>query len=425
VIATRAGLFRVPAEGGTPRQLLVGRPGSFVDLALLSSGHHLLFRQFGFEAGLFVLDLDSGDATRLDWAAAATSVSGVVGYAAPDTVLYIENQGLVGRRLDPSNRRMAGDAFPVVDGISQFAGSASGALTYVATAPVATRMTWRDRQGRPAGTFGPEGDYREVYISRGGQWVMYTAADPAGNLDLWIQDPRAPAANRLTSDPDVDHLAAFSPDGSEVVWEGHRAAGLTLFRQRSDGSGGIRTERVWNRGGGPSDWSPDGRIVLYASQETGTGEDIWVVPMGDKTEPFALIASEFDETDGTISPDGRWLAYASTASGRPEIYLQRLDGWRLVGGPMRVSSGGGEQPAWRSDGSELFYRANDALALVPISGDAERPAGVPQVLFSLAGTTGGFAVAADGQRILVIEGDRETSDSAVVVMDWSGTVKTR
>ena len=425
VIATRAGLFRVPAEGGTPQQLLVGRPGSFVDLALLSSGHHLLFRQFGFDAGLYVLDLDSGDATRLDWAAAATATSGVVGYAAPDTVLYIENQGLVSRRLDPSNRSLAGDAFPVVDGIRQFAGSASGALTYVATAPVATRMTWRDRQGRPAGTFGPEGDYREVYISRDGQRVLYTAADPAGNLDLWIQDPRAPAANRLTSDPDVDHLAAFSPDGSEVIWEGHRAAGLTLFRQRSDGSGGIRTERVWNRAGGPSDWSPDGRFALYASQETGTGEDIWVVPMSDKTEPFALIASEFDETGGTVSPDGRWLAYASTASGRPEIYLQRLDGWRLVGGPMRVSSGGGEQPAWRSDGSELFYRANEALAVVPISGDAERPAGVPQVLFSLAGTTGGFAVAADGQRILVIEGDRETSDSAVVVMDWSSTMKTR
>ena len=241
-------------------------------------------------------------------------MGGVVGYAAPDTVLYIENQGLVGRRPRSSNRSMAGDAFPVVDGIRQFAGQRVGALTYVPGGPVATRMTWRDRQGRPTG-FGPEGDYREVYLRARQVADVHWPPIAGGNLDLWIQDPRAPAANRLTSDPDVDHLAAFSPDGSEVVWEGHRGADLTLFRQRSDGAGGSGPKRVWNRGGGPSDWSPDGPCAV---REPGDrhGEDIWVVPMGGDTEPFALIASEFDENAGKISPDGRWLAYRSTASGQ-------------------------------------------------------------------------------------------------------------
>ena len=161
--------------------------------------------------------------------------------------------------------------------------------------------------------------------------------------------------------------------------------------------------RAWNRGGGPTDWSPDGKFVVYQTQEVNAPNDLWVLPMQDNTEPFPLVASEFDDTEGVLSPDGRWLAYRSTASGQAEIYLQRLDGWRRVGGPLRVSSGVGEQPRWRRDGTELFYLSATTLMATPISRDANRPAGPSRALFAIArgsGTPGrnDYAVSPDGQR---------------------------
>jgi Tol biopolymer transport system component len=260
---------------------------------------------------------------------------------------------------------------------------------------------------------------------------MYAAADQAtGNLDLWIQHPKAPAATRLTNDPDVDHVAGFSPDDREVIWEGHRGGTLTIFRRRSDGADEPRKVRDWNRGGGVNDWSSDGKFVLYQSQEIKTGYDLWVLPMQGDTEPFPLVASEFEEIEGVLSPDGKWLAYCSTAAGQEEIYLQQLDGWRRVGGPLRVSSGGGEQPKWRRDGAELFYLTGTMLMTAAVSRDPDSPVGPPRALFPVGRVPGAagsnhYAVSSDGQRFLLIEGGRETAASAVIIMHWANRIAQR
>ena len=431
IVAGPSGMFRVSAEGGNPRQLFPDRQGVFVDLVILPSGRHLFFRQLGGETGLHVLDLTSGEIRRLEWDVAGTAAGGVVSFVAPDVILHVRNQGLVGRRIDLTTLTSVGDSFPIADGIRAFQGSDGGALTYISGGAVRARLTWRDRNGRSLGGFGPEGDYREVYLSPRGTWLMYTAADQTtGNLDLWIQDPKVPAANRLTNDPDIDHVAAFSPDDREVVWEGHRGSALTVFRRRSDGADDARKVRAWNRGGGPTDWSPDSKFVIYQTQEVNTLNDLWVLPMQDNTEPFPLVASEFDDTEGVLSPDGRWLAYRSTAAGQAEIYLQRLDGSRRVGGPLRVSSGGGEQPRWRRDGTELFYLTGTMLMGAPMSRDADRPAGPSRALFAVARGSGSpgrndYAVSPDGQRFLLIEGGRETAASAVVILHWASQLGLR
>ena len=81
-----------------------------------------------------------------------------------------------------------------------------------------------------------------------------------------------------------------------------------MFRRRSDGADAARKVRAWNRGGGPTDWSPDCKsAVVYQTQEVNTLNDLWVLPMQDNTEPFPLVASEFDDTEGVLSPDRRWL----------------------------------------------------------------------------------------------------------------------
>jgi Tol biopolymer transport system component len=102
---------------------------------------------------------------------------------------------------------------------------------------------------------------------------------------------------------------------------------------------------------------------------------LWLVPVDGDGESFPLIESEFDDSQGQFSPDGRWLAYTSDSSGEQEVYLQRLDGIRLVRGPQLISYRGGEQPRWRSDGTEHFFLSHGRLMVADVDLDADVPAG--------------------------------------------------
>lgn len=191
----------------------------------------------------------------------------------------------------------------------------------------------------------------------------------------------------------------------------------------TDFSSEPRLERDWTGGGGPSDWSPDGRYVLYTSDDgDNTRRNIWAVPMTDDGEPFQLVATPFDESGGAISPDGRWLAYSSDASAQPEIYLQRLDGMERVGGPQRLTTNGGHKPLWRADGRELFFVSGTHLTVVPIDSDADRPAGTARELFDLGGRAEyqDYAVTPDGASILAIVPTEEAAaPPATVILNWA------
>ena len=115
------------------------------------------------------------------------------------------------------------------------------------------------------------------------------------------------------------------------------AGALNLMRRPADGSAPARLVRPWGRAGGTSDCSADGRFVLYHSIDGATGYNLWVVPMDGAGEPSRLTQPGSENTgDGQFSPDGRWLAYTSFATGAQEVYLQRLDGMKLVGRSQRV-----------------------------------------------------------------------------------------
>ena len=148
-------------------------------------------------------------------------------------------------------------------------------------------------------------------FSPDGSKLLYVAADPVtGNQDLWLQDLPEGAPSRFSTAPDVDHLMAFSPDGSQVVWESHIAGDLVIMRRPTDMSAPAEMILEWNRGGGPSDWSPDGTFILYSSNDGATQGNLWAVPL-DGGEARAVIDSEFDDNDGRISPDGTWFAYSA------------------------------------------------------------------------------------------------------------------
>src|SRR5262249_11250233 len=130
----------------------------------------------------------------------------------------------------------------------------------------------------------------------------------------------------------------------------------------------------------PSDWSPDGKFILYYSPTTSTGgEDAMVLPTSGERKPIPFAQSSFTEASAHFSPDGHWIVYSSDESGRSEIYVQTFP---KSGSPIRVTTNGGFEPQWRRDGKELFYLALDGImTAVPVNTTPQFESGTPQRLF--------------------------------------------
>jgi roadblock/LC7 domain-containing protein len=173
----------------------------------------------------------------------------------------------------------------------------------------------------------------------------------------------------------------------------------------------------------PTDWSRDGRFIIYRQDDPKTKSDVWVLPMTGSAEAKPVVRTEANEITGTFSPDGRWLAYASDVSGRYEIYVQRFP----EGDSKRqVTTGGGAHPRWRLDGRELFYYAGDGkLIAAPVRSGESFEVGSAVSLFEFRSGTvqalyAPYAVTADGQQFL-INAIVETEPNAplTVVVNWA------
>ena len=169
-------------------------------------------------------------------------------------------------------------------------------------------------------------------------------------------------------------------------------------------------------------WSRDGRYIAYSTQDPKTGWDLWALPTFGDRKPIPILVAPFVENTPMFSPDGRFVAYTSTESGRHEIYVQTFpDG----GGRWQISNSGGADPSWRGDGKELFYRTPDqklmAVEIRTTGGDVQ--AGIPQALFPVRIRQGNarnkYAASADGQRFLFDAPlGRESMSPTTVVLNW-------
>jgi Tol biopolymer transport system component len=268
-------------------------------------------------------------------------------------------------------------------------------------------MTWFDRTGRQLEATGQPGDYWNPALSHDGQRVAFDIPSPQALGDsIWIADLSRHAQTRLTFGTDSNRYPIWSPDDSRVVFSRQRQNARDLYQKSATGTG---TEEVLFASSDSTnvatDWSADGRFLAFESiaGSRKTGWDIWVLSVKDR-KPALFLGTEFDETDGCFSPDGRWMAYVSNESGRPEVYVQSFPS---PSGKWQVSTGGGAFPKWRRDGKELFYRASDGklMSVEVKTGDAFQ-AETPRPLFAprLKTTSSRdreFDVSADGQRFLV------------------------
>src|SRR5262249_25196985 len=232
-------------------------------------------------------------------------------------------------------------------------------------------------------------------------------------------------------DPATDSTPVWSPDDSRIVFASNRDGLTRMYHRLSNGTGTDEvlvklTEPTW-----PHDWSPDGKFFLFGVLSHKTNVDLWLLPLFGDQRPTPFIQTEFTETQGRFSPDGRWVAYTSNESGTYQIYVQSFP---ISGGKWQVSTGGGAQPQWRHDGKELFYLAPDRkIMAVEVNGAGSTfVAGIPKPLFDARVSTqfpgaGGnlfYAASGDGQRFLVntLAGD-STPVPFTVVMNWTAGLK--
>jgi Tol biopolymer transport system component len=431
-------IYRVSTAGGAPGVAVRADP-SRGDARInwptfLPDGQRFLYLTRLRDGGGQLMLAQPGQPSR-----AVLSVVSSVQYVEPGYLVFAREGILLGQRFDLASGRVAGEPFSIAEPVRYFLSSAwaaftaspSGVLAYASSSD-RTRLAWIDRVGREIGSVGVSAGNNRVRISPDGRLVLFDRAQPGvGSLDLWTADLVRGTETRLTSDPLTEVAGAWVPDGSGVVFSAARGGPPHLFRK--DLVTGVEEELL---PAGPlqfvQDVSADGRTVVF-QQRTARGDvDVLSLPLSGVRTPAPVVQSPFDEWDASLSPDGRFLAFVSNESGRPEVYLTPFSG---AGARTRVSTGGlratPSRPgamrslAWSRDGGELFYVSADReLLAVPVRTKPVLEVGTPATLFTLKGPAwNSFDVSTDGKRFLAVVPEVVANEQPLtVVLNWTAEI---
>ncbi len=349
-------------------------------------------------------------------------------YAHPGFLFFVRNGNLVANRFDVKSLEMKGEPFSLdqdIAGSDQFGGidfsvSENGILIFRTQESVnREKLIWYDRGGRQTQTLSDPGEYGDPELSPDGNRLALARADSqTGVQDIWIHDSLRGMMSRFTFSGADD--PTWSPDGSEIIYSNG-----DLYKTSAIGTKKPELLLKSSMDKVPVDWSSDGKYLLYVMHEGSTGSDLWVLPLQKKgSKPFPFLQSPFVEAHGQISPDARWVAYASDESGKYEVYVQSFPSPEQ--GKWKISSNGGTMPRWRKDGKELFYLSLDRkiMAAPIVSTATGLEPGLPADLFQ----TNAFAqferrnryvVSPDGSRFGVSTQITESPPFVTAIVNWN------
>jgi dipeptidyl aminopeptidase/acylaminoacyl peptidase len=398
----------------------------------LPDGRHYLYYAMGSPEvrGTYVGEIGARNSRRL-----IDSDTPAV-YAATGHLFYVNQRTLFAQRFDPVRLEIAGDPQPVAEevtsgeraNIAALSASAAGPIAYRTGSPGGKRLfVWFDRSGRKIVTLGPGEGFGPSYasVSPDGRRLALQRTD-AGNTDIWLLDLQRNTPVRFTSEPEAEIAPIWSPLGDRIVFSSRRTGVFNLHHQAVTAKASeevLLTEQSKQA----TDWSHDGRFLLFRSLDPELDWDIWAMPVSGKGDekPFPVVRSKFEERDAQFSPDGKWIAFQSNESGRFEIYVQPFQD---SGERSRISINGGVQPRWRRDGRELFYITLDGqLVAVPVALSSssrafESGAAVP-LFHARVGAVQDislpdYIVSPDGQRFLLDTVVEEAAAPIVVILNW-------
>jgi len=431
------GLYRISATGGS------SVPVTSLDQSrnetshrwpvFLPDGNHFLYLAQSSQVentAIYVGSLDSKETKRL----LNSNVSAA--FAPPGYLLFLRGRTLMAQAFDVNTLNFSGEAVPLVEELNRMIPTAHASfsvsenvLAYASFTELNGRLEWFDRTGKSLGVITPLGRYINVALSHDDKRIAAARVDSqTGTRDIWLIDLARGTPLRFTFDPVDEWLGVWSPDDERIVFTSDQDGPGNLYQKPSSGAANeeqiLKTnERKWT-----TDWSPDGRFILYTSIYPKTGFDLWVLPMEGDRKPVPYLQTTFNEDYAKFSPNGRFVAYSSDESGRNEVYVQTFP---ASGRKWQISVGGGAQPYWRRDGKELFYISPDRkLIAVDVKSDTTTlEVGSSKTLFQtrLPGYPGPrncYDVSADGQRFLTnnLLGDISANPITVVV-NWTAALQ--
>jgi len=423
-------LYKVPEGGGTPEKITEAQPGwTHRNPYFLPDGDHFLFTvrntgsNIATSAALFGASV-SGEKLR-QILERASNVQYSEGY-----LLYLRETVLVAQRFDPKSLQFSGDPRPVAEKLDYWNSrdiaaftAAHGTLVFRRGSLEKTQPTWVDRTGKDQGQFGEPGLYSLPIPSPDGSVVGLVRNDPdTGRGDVWIADPKRNTMSRSTFMDSANISFAFSPDAKQIAVAtilGATSGGIWI--QSTNGSGAQEKLETPPHPGAVSSWSHDGRYLFVSLQNNTTRFDVYYIDLkGDrKLTPF--LSSPANETLAVLSPNGKWLAYASDESGRIEVYVTAFPG---PGGKWQVSSGGGNNPSWSADGKQLYYHNGDKLMLVVVQKPETFEFGAPTALPIRLNDFSWLGPPAPGERYPVLKAlSGGQPNPQEMILNWTGILK--
>jgi eukaryotic-like serine/threonine-protein kinase len=434
--AQRQPIRRLTLEERTPVPVTTTDAAS-VDTwpVFLPDGQRFIFTRTrqGSDMATYLGTLGGGAPIRI--AAGSRSLFAVLPRPLGPYLLGIDAGGLVAQALEADTLTAVGEPVLVEAGAAAASISTNGVL--VTSAPASTLVslpTWFDRTGRRVDTFGAPGSFQGVALAPDGRTVALTEAQQAareGGTALWLRDVTGPARRLNVGGGDSP---VWSPDGVRLLVSFARAGVVSVFERSADGTGQERESIVAEGNTFANDWSRDGRWVIYTLPKGGlagdTDLDLWVIPAdgGSARTPVPYLTGPARDAQAAFSPDARFVAYTSTDTGDPQVYVQPFP--NATGGKWLVSTSGGSEPRWSADGKELFYFAGQTLMVVPVSLQPTFSIGSAARLFEApvqpwyVNDTDRWQVSADGRRFLLLVSEGETAAPPIdVVVNWSSLLR--
>ncbi len=434
--ATR-GLSRVPAAGGVPQPLTDSKSDPSAGLMhgwpqVLPGGKGILFAATN-ASGLGSLRVLGAKDGKLK-----TIVENSTGgrFLASGYLVYHQRETLFAAPMDAGRLELKGPAVPLVYEVpdsGDFDLSNSGTLVYRRGPARISLPSWLYSFGKIEPALAKPGNYSSPRLSPDGTRLALSVIQE-GKQSLWVYDLKRETWNRLTSEDEPEWLPTWTPDGEFIAFR----SGNTLAWTQSDGSGKVERLSGVSRNAGPWSFSTDGKWLAFWPLQPGS--DLWIVP-AERTpgvlrlgQPQLLLQQAGSKGAPAISPDGRWLAYSSAASGRFEVYVMPfLPQGKASGHKWLVSNRGGWSPIWSRNGRELFYGGLDGrvqVAAYTVTGDsfvAEKARFWSEKQMADVGLSSSFDVAPDGKRVLalVAAGDAKPETILRVLLNVDSELRRR
>ena len=433
-------VHRVSAGGGaaTPVTRLDESKGETTHrwATFLPDGRHFLYMAGTHAAGtgsemnvIYLASLESKDRRLL--LHARSNIAFASGY-----LIYVLEKTLLAQPFDAKRLRLTGDPVPLGDSVlydpsyfrAAFSASDNGVLVYAGgTGGSKARLAWYDRSGKPIGApFGDPIDYRMFSISPDGKRLAAEVGDSTtGAGDIWLSDFARGTRTRFSFGSGESICPVWSPDGSRIAFSRMEKTLLTrIVAKPSSGGGG---EETLLQGSGdicPKSWSPDGRYLAYETLAAAarTKSDIWILPLFGDRKPFPFLATQFDEQFSQFSPDGRWVLYTSDESGRPELYVAPFPG---PGSKWQISAGGALRGEWLQGGKEITYLALDLNQMsVQVKADASGfETGVPRVLFDASNAIFFQSDPSGDRELMAVLPQTAQNTPITLVSNWPAALK--